>query len=123
MNKSDLIREHKEDTLAGLNALLDRLYSLKEFENEHGEIKEELQSQGDETWKNYVLNMTSDIVKYEKLRRKIMNNDFNFTTEEIFDLAQVYFYLNCSWKKQIEMLEKAVVESDKIFKELTNLNN
>ena len=87
MNKIDLIKEHKEDSLAGLNALLDRLYSLKEFENEHEEIKEELKSKGDDAWRNYVLNMTKDIVKYEKLRRKIINDDFNFTTVEINDLA------------------------------------
>lgn len=121
MNKIDLIKEHKEDSLAGLNALLDRLYSLKEFENEHEEIKEELKSKGDDTWRNYVLNMTKDIVKYEKLRRKIINDDFNFTTVEINDLAQVYFYLSCSWKKQIEMLEKAIIESDNMVKELTEV--
>ena len=121
MNKIDLIKEHKEDSLAGINALLDRLYSLKQFENEHGEIKEELMSQGDDVWKNYVLSMTKDIVKYEKLRQKIINGDFNFTTVEINDLAQVYFYLSCSWKKQIEMLEKAVIESDNMVKELTKV--
>lgn len=121
MNKIDLIKEHKEDSLAGLNALLDRLYSLKEFENEHEEIKEELKSKGDDTWRNYVLNMTKDIVKYEKLRRKIINDDFNFTTVEINDLAQVYFYLSCLWKKQIEMLEKAIIESDNMVKELTKV--
>ena len=87
MNKIDLIKEHKEDSLAGLNALLDKLYSLKEFENEHEEIKEELKSKGDDTWRNYVLSMTKDIVKYEKLRQKIINDDFNFTTVEINDLA------------------------------------
>ena len=64
--------------------LVDQTYGDKD---EHEEIKEELKSKGDDTWRNYVLNMTKDIVKYEKLRQKIINDDFNFTTVEINDLA------------------------------------
>lgn len=118
MNKIELIKEHKEDTLAGLNALLDKLYSLKEYTNEHGEIKEGLEA--DDKWKDYVLNTTKDISKYEKLRHKIQNNDFNFTITEINDIALVFFYLKCTWEKQIELLQKAITESDKVFKELTS---
>lgn len=116
-HKIELIKEHQSDSIAGINALLDRLYELKEYTNEHGEIKTELEA--DDQWKNYILGMVKDITKYEKLRQKLINGDFNFTTVEINDIALIYFYLQTSWTKQIEMLEKAKDEASNLFKELT----
>ena len=116
-HKIELIKEHQSDSIAGINALLDRLYELKEYTNEHSEIKTELEA--DDQWKNYILGMVKDITKYEKLRQKLINGDFNFTTVEINDIALIYFYLQTSWTKQIEMLEKAKDEAGNLFKELT----
>lgn len=116
-HKIELIKEHQSDSIAGINALLDRLYELKEYTNEHSEIKTELEA--DDQWKNYILGMVKDITKYEKLRQKLINGDFNFTTVEINDVALIYFYLQTSWTKQIEMLEKAKDEAGNLFKELT----
>lgn len=123
MNNEDkitLIKEHQSDTIAGLNALLDRLYELKEYTNEHGEIKTGLEAE--DQWKNYVLSMAKDTTKYEKLRRKVLNNDFNFTTAEINDIALVYFYLATSWTQQIELITKAKVAAEDLFKKLTKPN-
>lgn len=115
--KINLIREHTEDSIAALNAYLDKMYELTDkFFNEKGELLENLKK--DKKLESFLIRTRKDTVKYEEVRKKLINKDFSLTLKEINLIALSFLYCKESWKRQIESLQMAIEQSEKLIKEL-----
>lgn len=116
-NKLSLIKEHKSDAIAALNAYLDKIYYLTDtFLDENGNLLEGLTY--DEKPVNFVKSLTKDTQEYEKVRKKLIEDNFDLTLYEINLVGLSFYYLNQSWQKQIKQLLAAVEESNKIVEVL-----
>lgn len=116
-NKLSLIKEHKSDAIAALNAYLDKIYYLTDtFLDKNGNLLEGLTY--DEKPVNFVKSLTKDTQEYEKVRKKLIEDNFDLTLYEINLVGLSFYYLNQSWQKQIKQLLAAVEESNKIVEVL-----
>lgn len=116
-NKLSLIKEHKSDAIAALDGYLDKIYYLTDtFLDENGNLLEGLTY--DEKPVNFVKSLTKDTQEYEKVRKKLIEDNFDLTLYEINLVGLSFYYLNQSWQKQIKQLLAAVEESNKIVEVL-----
>lgn len=116
-NKLSLIKEHKSAAISALNAYLDKIYYLTDtFLDENGNLIEGLTY--DEKPVNFVKSLTKDAEEYEKIRKKLIEDNFDLTLYEINLVGLSFYYVNQSWQKQIKQLLAAVEESNKIVEVL-----
>ena len=115
--KLSLIKENKDAAVAAINSYLDRVYDLTDkYFNEDLSLKEGLTP--DEKVEKFIRELRSDCVKYESVRQKLINSDFNLTLYEINLIGLSFMYVAQTWKKQIEMLTKAKSEAENIVQSL-----
>lgn len=115
--KINLIKEHIEDSVAALNAYLDKMYAFTDkYFNEEGKLLENLEK--DEKLESFLIRTRKDITKYEKVRKKLINKNFDLTLKEINLIALSFLYCKESWKRQIESLQIAVEQGEKLIKKL-----
>lgn len=116
--KIELIKEYKPSILAAINSYLDNVYNLTDKHFKDGKLKGRLDE--DEKLEAFILSIRNDTEKYEALRRKILDEDFDLSLKEINLVAIALMFISNCWKTQIEELTKAKGEIDKLFKQLTN---
>lgn len=115
--KLSLIKENKDAAIAAINSYLDRVYDLTDkYFNEDLSLKEGLTP--DEKVEKFIRELRSDCVKYESVRQKLINSDFNLSLYEINLVGLSFMYVVQTWKKQIEMLTKAKSEAENIVQSL-----
>ena len=115
--KLSLIKENKDAAVAAINSYLDRVYDLTDkYFNEDLSLKEGLTP--DEKVEKFIRELRSDCVKYESVRQKLINSDFNLSLYEINLIGLSFIYVAQTWKKQIEMLTKAKSEAENIVQSL-----
>lgn len=115
--KLSLIKENKDAAIAAINSYLDRVYDLTDkYFNEDLSLKEGLTP--DEKVEKFIRELRSDCVKYESVRQKLINSDFNLSLYEINLIGLSFMYVAQTWKKQIEMLTKAKSEAENIVQSL-----
>lgn len=115
--KLSLIKENKDAAVAAINSYLDRVYDLTDkYFNEDLSLKEGLTP--DEKVEKFIRELRSDCVKYESVRQKLINSDFNLSLYEINLIGLSFMYVAQTWKKQIEMLTKAKSEAENIVQSL-----
>lgn len=115
--KQTLIKENKEAAISAFNAYLDSIYDLTDdFFDEEGNFQNFLSK--DEKLENFIKSLRSNTDDYEKVRKKLINNDFNLSLFEINIVMLSFYYVNEKWKKQIEQLEIARNEIQKIINSL-----
>lgn len=112
--KISYIKENKKVAIAAINSVLDRIYGIKENFFDGDELKEGLER--DEKAETELKKLFKDAEKYEKVRRKLLDDDFNLSLLEVNYVALSYFYLSTYWKKMIERLNKAINEADTALK-------
>lgn len=116
-DKITIIKDFKEPAIAALNSYLDRIYSLtKEYVDENNVLKDNLQE--DEKVYNFVCELKEDSVKYENVRRKLINNDFCLTLIEVNYIALAFYYSIETMKKQKETIETTINSLNDIVKKL-----
>jgi hypothetical protein len=116
IEKISLIKDNRDAAIAALNAYLDKIYSLIEDYFENGKLKEGLTP--DAKLEKFILELRDDTIKFESVRRKLIDNDFNLSTVEINYIALSFVYITECWQSQIKNLTIAVQQSQEITKTL-----
>lgn len=116
IEKINLIRDNRDAAIAALNVYLDKIYKLTEDYFDGDTLKKGLTP--DAKLENFILELRDDAAKFESVRRKLINNDFNLSLEEVNYVALGFVYLSESWRSQIKNLNMAVEQSQAIVKVL-----
>lgn len=115
--KIQVVKEYKTSALAALNSYLDRIYDLTDkYFNEDGTLKEGLTR--DEKLETFLLELKADTKKYEDVRKKIIDEDFNLSLKEINLIALSFVYVQTSWEKMINNLNAAIENTKLIISQL-----
>lgn len=114
IEKINLIRDNRDAAIAALNVYLDKIYKLTEDYFDGDTLKEGLTP--DAKLEKFILELRDDAAKFESVRRKLIDNDFNLSLEEVNYVALGFVYLTESWKSQIKNLNMAVEQSQAIVK-------
>ena len=115
--KIQIIKEYKTSALAALNSYLDRIYDLTDkYFNEDGTLKEGLTR--DEKLETFLLELKADAKKYEDVRKKIIDEDFNLSLKEINLIALSFVYVQTSCEKMINNLNAAIENTKLIISQL-----
>lgn len=116
VEKINLIRDNRDAAIAALNVYLDKIYKLTDDYFEDGKLKEGLSS--DAKLEKFILELRDDATKFESVRKKLINNDFNLSLEEVNYVALGFVYMAESWQSQIKNLTLAVEQARTITKTL-----
>ena len=116
VEKINLIRDNRDAAIAALNVYLDKIYKLTDDYFEDGKLKEGLSS--DAKLEKFILELRDDAIKLESVRRKLIDNDFNLSLEEVNYIALGFVYMAESWRSQIKKLTLAVEQAQAITKVL-----
>ena len=116
VEKINLIRDNRDAAIAALNVYLDKIYKLTDDYFEDGKLKEGLSS--DAKLEKFILELRDDATKFEAVRRKLIDNDFNLSLEEVNYIALGFVYMAESWRSQIKKLTLAVEQAQAITKVL-----
>ena len=116
VEKINLIRDNRDAAIAALNVYLDKIYKLTEDYFEDGKLKEGLSS--DAKLEKFILELRDDATKFESVRRKLIDNDFNLSLEEVNYVALGFVYMAESWRSQIKNLTLVVEQAQAITKAL-----
>ena len=116
VEKINLIRDNRDAAIAALNVYLDKIYKLTEDYFEDGKLKEGLSS--DAKLEKFILELRDDATKFESVRKKLIDNDFNLSMEEVNYVALGFVYMAESWQSQIKNLTLAVEQARTITKTL-----
>lgn len=117
VEKINLIRDNRDAAIAALNVYLDKIYKLTDDYFENGKLKEGLTP--DAKLEKFILELRDDATKFESVRRKLIDNDFNLSLEEVNYVALGFVYMAESWQSQIKNLTLAVEQARTITKTLT----
>lgn len=116
VEKINLIRDNRDAAIAALNVYLDKIYKLTDDYFEDGKLKEGLSS--DAKLEKFILELRDDATKFESVRRKLIDNDFNLSLEEVNYVALGFVYMAESWQSKIKNLTLAVEQARTITKTL-----
>ena len=116
VEKINLIRDNRDAAIAALNVYLDKIYKLTDDYFEDGKLKEGLTH--DAKLEKFILELRDDATKFESVRRKLIDNDFNLSLEEVNYIALGFVYIAESWQSQIKKLTLAVEQAQAITKVL-----
>ena len=120
--KIELIKTNKEEAVVVLNGLLDANYNVIDSHDEYMRTVIEEMGQtlkeNDEAGRQFVANIKEDVGIYEKVRRKLLNNDFNLSLLEINYIGLAYMFYAIRFKKTIDNLKQAQQYSEEMHKKL-----
>lgn len=116
--KIEYVKKNKPTAVAALNKVLDRIYDIKDkFFDDEENLKEGLER--DEKAEKELHSLFRDAEKYEEVRQKLLDDDFNLSLAEINYIGLSYFYLIANWENMIKRLRKAITEAEDGYKKLT----
>ena len=117
--KIEIVKEFNEAAIAALNSYLDSLYNMTdEYFDEKGNLIEGLTP--DKKVETFIKSLRDESVKFENVRRKLINKDFKLSLYEINLIAAAFVFVSGVWEKDITKLQKAKEEADKVIKNLTS---
>lgn len=104
-----IIQQNKEAAIAALNNYLDYIYSLHErFFEKDDTLKEGLTK--DPSAEELILSSKNNANKFENVRRKLLDDDFNLSLSEINYIALGFLFSLIRMKNQISDLKKLSLE-------------
>ena len=103
MSKIELIKQYKETAIAALNSCLDSMYNLtdKYFDKEGKMLP---LPERNATVENFIQEVRADTQKYESVRRKLIDENFDLSLYEINLVALSFNFTIETMKKQVENL-------------------
>lgn len=116
MNKIEIIKEYKDTAIASLNFYLDYLYNLTDDFIENGRFKENINLPDD--LKKLLSESLSRAQVYEKIREKLVKDDFNLSTVEIDYIGLTIFFWVSVTSKHIMTLQEAVKKASEVQNQL-----
>lgn len=120
--KIQLIKENKDAAVAALNSYLDRIYNLtNQYFTEDNQLKEGLTK--DEKLEKFLMELKNDASKYESVRRKLLDENYDLSLKEINYVALAFTYVSATWQTMIKNLTKAIEETKPIVSKLMEKKN
>lgn len=120
--KIQIIKENRDAAVAALNSYLDKIYGLTDqYFTSDGILKEGLTK--DERLEKFLLELKEDASKYESVRRKIIDEDYNLSLIDINHVALAFTYVSATWQTMIKNLTKAIEETKPIVSKLMEKKN
>ena len=115
--KIQLIKENKDAAVAALNSYLDKIYNLTDqYFTEDNQLKEGLTK--DEKLEKFLIELKNDAYKYESVRRKLLDENYDLSLKEINYVALAFTYVSATWQTMIKNLTKAIEETKPIVSKL-----
>ena len=120
--KIQLIKENKNAAIAALNSYLDKIYNLTDrYFTEDNQLKEGLTK--DEKLEKFLMELKNDASKYESVRRKLIDENYDLSLKEINYVALAFTYVSATWQTMIKNLTKAIEETKPIVSKLMEKKN
>ena len=120
--KIQLIKENKDAAVAALNSYLDKIYTLTDqYFTEDNQLKEGLTK--DEKLEKFLIELKNDASKYESVRRKLIDENYDLSLKEINYVALAFTYVSTTWQTMIKNLTKAIEETKPIVSKLMEKKN
>ena len=120
--KIQLIKENKDAAVAALNSYLDKIYDLTDkYFTEDNQLKEGLTK--DEKLEKFLMELKNDASKYESVRRKLIDENYDLSLKEINYVALAFTYVSATWQTMIKNLTKAIEETKLIVSKLMEKKN
>ena len=120
--KIQLIKENKDAAVAALNSYLDKIYNLTDrYFTEDNQLKEGLTK--DEKLEKFLMELKNDASKYESVRRKLLDENYDLSLKEINYVALAFTYASATWQTMIKNLTKAIEETKLIVSKLMEKKN
>ena len=120
--KIQLIKENKNAAIAALNSYLDKIYNLTDqYFTEDNQLKEGLTK--DEKLEKFLIELKNDASKYESVRRKLIDENYDLSLKEINYVALAFTYVSATWQTMIKNLTKAIEETKFIVSKLMEKKN
>ena len=120
--KIQLIKENKDAAVAALNSYLDKIYDLTDkYFTEDNQLKEGLTK--DEKLEKFLIELRDDASKYESVRRKLLDENYDLSLKEINYVALAFTYVSATWQTMIKNLTKAIEETKLIVSKLMEKKN
>lgn len=118
--KIEKIKAEKESAIEALNLYLDSIYNMtdKFFDNQIQEVdgekkvvrvlKEGLEP--DKKVEGFIKELNSDASAYEKVRGKLLSDDFNLSLTEIARIGLAFTFAGIVIQKRVEESQKALAQ-------------
>lgn len=120
--KIQLIKENKDAAVAALNSYLDKIYNLTDqYFTKDNQLKEGLTK--DEKLEKFLIELKNDASKYESVRRKLIDENYDLSLKEINYVALAFTYVSATWQTMIKNLTKAIEETKPIVSKLMEKKN
>lgn len=120
--KIQLIKENKDAAVAALNSYLDKIYTLTDqYFTEDNQLKEGLTK--DEKLEKFLIELKNDASKYESVRRKLIDENYDLSLKEINYVALAFTYVSATWQTMIKNLTEAIEETKLIVSKLMEKKN
>lgn len=120
--KIQIIKENRDAAVAALNSYLDRIYNLtNQYFTEDNQLKEGLTK--DEKLEKFLIELKNDASKYESVRRKLIDENYDLSLKEINYVALAFTYVSATWQTMIKNLTKAIEETKPIVSKLMEKKN
>ena len=120
--KIQLIKENKDAAVAALNSYLDKIYTLTDqYFTKDNQLKEGLTK--DEKLEKFLMELKNDASKYESVRRKLIDENYDLSLKEINYVALAFTYVSATWQTMIKNLTKAIEETKPIVSKLMEKKN
>lgn len=116
--KIEIVRKNKDPALAALESVTDRIYDYTDtFLNKEGNLM--TAKLGDYRAQQYFLNLREDAKKYESVRSKLLNDNFDLSLSEVNYVALSFFYCEKNLQDQADAMLKAASFAHDLYEELT----
>lgn len=120
--KREIIIKNKDPALAALESVSDRIYDLTDdLLNEQGKLM--TAKIGNYKAEQFVTELRNDAEKYEKVRAKLLNSDFNLSISEINYVALAFYFCSEKLHAQIADMEKAASLAEDLREKLMSKEN